>query len=79
MKNWKISLFITLHNAQHFQDFMMILTSHQFSVGSVLEFGGQLINEGFVNGKEEEIQKQMAVLSEKLENLMVSARRRQKE
>ena len=58
----------------------MILTSHQTSVGSVLEFGGQLINEGIVMGKEEEdIRKQMAVLSERWENLRVSAMSRQTE
>merc|ERR1739848_348376 len=30
------------------EEFMMILTSHQASVGSVLEFGSQLINENIV-------------------------------
>lgn len=58
----------------------MILTSHQTSVGSVLEFGSQLINEGIVSGKEErEIREQMDVLSERWENLRVSAMQRQSE
>ena len=58
----------------------MILTSHQTSVGSVLEFGSQLINEGIVVGKEErEIRDQMSVLSDRWENLRVSAMQRQSE
>ena len=58
----------------------MILTSHQASVGSVLEFGSQLINESIVVGKEErEIREQMSVLSERWENLRVAAMQRQGE
>ncbi|XP_065653209.1 utrophin-like isoform X2 [Hydra vulgaris] len=60
------------------EDFMMILTSHQASVGSVLEFGSQLINENIVVGKEEkDIREQMTILSERWENLRVSAMQRQ--
>jgi len=59
---------------------MMILTSHQASVGSILEFGSQLINENIVTGREErEIREQMSVLSERWENLRVSAMQRQSE
>ncbi|XP_057306952.1 utrophin-like isoform X3 [Hydractinia symbiolongicarpus] len=62
------------------EEFMMVLTSHQTSVGSVLEFGSQLINEGIVIGKEEkDIREQMAVLSDRWENLRVSAMQRQSE
>ena len=58
----------------------MILTSHETSVGSVLEVGSQLINEGIVVGKdEEEIRKQMSVLREQWGNLRVSAMNRQTE
>ena len=59
---------------------MMTLTSHQTSVGSVLEFGSQLINENIVVGKEEkEIREQMALVSERWEILRVSAMQRQAE
>ena len=59
---------------------MMILTSHQTSVGSVLEFGSQLINEGIVVGKEEkDIREQMSLLSDRWENLRVAAMQRQSE
>lgn len=58
----------------------MILTSHQTSVGSVLEFGSQLINEGIVVGKEErDIKDQMSLLSDKWENLRIAAMQRQSE
>lgn len=56
----------------------MVLTSHQSSVGGVLEFGSQLINEGIVTGKEErEIREQMTLLSDRWENLRVGAMERQ--
>lgn len=56
----------------------MVLTSHQSSVGGVLEFGSQLINEGIVSGKEErEIREQMTLLSDRWENLRVGAMERQ--
>ena len=60
------------------KEFMMVLTSHQSSVGGVLEFGSQLINEGIVSGKEErEIREQMTLLSDRWENLRVGAMERQ--
>ena len=62
------------------EDFIMILTSHQTSFGSVLEFSSQLINVGIVVGREEEnIMKQMSLLSERWGNLKRSAINRQTE
>ncbi|XP_065057528.1 dystrophin-like isoform X3 [Rhopilema esculentum] len=60
------------------EEFMMVLTSHQSSVGGVLEFGSQLINEGIVSGNDErEIREQMTLLSDRWENLRVGAMERQ--
>ncbi|XP_020893920.1 dystrophin, partial [Exaiptasia diaphana] len=57
---------------------MMELTSHQTSVGGVLEYGNQLISEGLVSEKEEnDIRDQMISLNERWEALRVSAMERQ--
>ena len=56
----------------------MDLTNHQANVGSVLEFGNQLISEGLVSEKEEnEIRDQMMSLNDRWENLRISAMERQ--
>ncbi|XP_048577310.1 dystrophin isoform X2 [Nematostella vectensis] len=60
------------------EDFMMELTSHQASVGGVLEFGNQLISEGVVTEKEEnEIRDQMISLNERWESLRITSMERQ--
>ena len=56
----------------------MELTSHQASVGGVLEYGNQLISEGLVSEKEEnDIRDQMITLNERWEALRISAMERQ--
>ncbi|XP_006024299.1 utrophin isoform X2 [Alligator sinensis] len=58
--------------------FMMELTAHQSSVGSVLQAGNQLIAQGNLSEEEEnEIQEQMALLNSRWESLRVESMDRQ--
>ncbi|XP_060548244.1 utrophin isoform X1 [Pantherophis guttatus] len=58
--------------------FMMELTAHQSSVGSVLEAGSQLIAQGNISVEEEnEIQEQMKLLNSRWERLRVDSMDRQ--
>lgn len=58
--------------------FMMELTAHQSSVGSVLQAGNQLITQGTLSDEEEfEIQEQMTLLNARWEALRVESMDRQ--
>uniref|UniRef100_I3M7E7 Utrophin n=1 Tax=Ictidomys tridecemlineatus TaxID=43179 RepID=I3M7E7_ICTTR len=58
--------------------FMMELTAHQSSVGSVLQAGNQLITQGTLSDEEEfEIQEQMTLLNARWEALRVESMERQ--
>ncbi|XP_027977251.1 utrophin isoform X6 [Eumetopias jubatus] len=58
--------------------FMMELTAHQSSVGSVLQAGNQLITQGTLSDEEEfEIQEQMTLLNARWEALRVDSMDRQ--
>ncbi|XP_028414557.1 dystrophin-like isoform X10 [Dendronephthya gigantea] len=58
--------------------FMIDLTNHQSNIGSVLEFGNQLISEGLVGEKEEhQIREQMIMLNDRWEALRLAAMDRQ--
>uniref|UniRef100_A0A8C0KBB6 Utrophin n=1 Tax=Canis lupus dingo TaxID=286419 RepID=A0A8C0KBB6_CANLU len=58
--------------------FMMELTAHQSSVGSVLQAGNQLITQGTLSDEEEfEIQEQMTLLNARWEALRVDSMNRQ--
>ncbi|XP_045150513.1 utrophin [Echinops telfairi] len=58
--------------------FMMELTAHQSSVGSVLQAGNQLITQGTLTDEEEfEIQEQMTLLNARWESLRVDSMERQ--
>ncbi|KAM4866330.1 utrophin isoform 3-T3 [Thomomys bottae] len=58
--------------------FMMELTAHQSSVGSVLQAGNQLITQGTLSEEEEfEIQEQMTLLNARWEALRVESMERQ--
>ncbi|XP_031437852.1 utrophin isoform X1 [Clupea harengus] len=58
--------------------FMMELTAHQSSVGSVLQTGNQLIANGNLSEEEEgEIREQMSLLNTRWEHLRVSSMERQ--
>ncbi|MGH0139504.1 UNVERIFIED_CONTAM: hypothetical protein FKN15_049170 [Acipenser sinensis] len=60
------------------QGFMMELTSHQGSVGKVLQAGSKLLSEGKLTEDEEnEIQEQMNLLNSRWENLRVASMERQ--
>ncbi|KAM9005037.1 utrophin isoform X2 [Sarcophilus harrisii] len=60
------------------EDFMMELTAHQSSVGSVLQAGNQLITQGTLSDEEEfEIQEQMTLLNSRWEALRVESMDRQ--
>ncbi|MGH0119574.1 UNVERIFIED_CONTAM: hypothetical protein FKN15_032399 [Acipenser sinensis] len=60
------------------EGFMMELTSHQGSVGKVLQAGGKLLSEGKLSEDEEnEIREQMNLLNSRWENLRVSSMERQ--
>ncbi|XP_069462828.1 utrophin isoform X3 [Ambystoma mexicanum] len=60
------------------EGFMMELTAHQSSVGSVLQAGNQLIGQGNLSVEEEmEIQEQMSLLNFRWENLRVDSMDRQ--
>lgn len=60
------------------EGFMMELTAHQSSVGSVLQAGNQLIAQGNLSDEEEiEIQEQMTLLNSRWENLRVDSMDRQ--
>ena len=60
-----------------FQAFMMELTAHQSSVGSVLQAGNQLVAQGNLSSEEEfEIQEQM-LLNSRWEDLRVESMDRQ--
>ena len=57
---------------------MIDLTNHQSNIGSVLEFGNQLISEGIVGEKEEQqIREQMNMLNDRWEALRLAAMDRQ--
>lgn len=57
---------------------MIDLTNHQSNIGSVLEFGNQLISEGIVGEKEEhQIREQMIMLNDRWESLRLAAMDRQ--
>jgi len=61
-----------------FQAFMMELTAHQSSVGSVLQAGNQLVAQGNLSSEEEfEIQEQMLLLNSRWEDLRVESMDRQ--
>ena len=58
--------------------FMMELTAHQSSVGSVLQAGNQLVAQGNLSSEEEfEIQEQMLLLNSRWEDLRVESMDRQ--
>ncbi|XP_021114944.1 utrophin isoform X4 [Heterocephalus glaber] len=58
--------------------FMMELTAHQSSVGSVLQAGNQLITQGALSDEEEfEVQEQMTLLNARWEALRVESMERQ--
>ncbi|XP_067848894.1 dystrophin isoform X12 [Heptranchias perlo] len=60
------------------EGFMMELTAHQGSVGSILQAGNQLIAEGKLTEDEEnEIREQMNLLNSRWENLRVASMERQ--
>uniref|UniRef100_A0A8C5WNM5 Calponin-homology (CH) domain-containing protein n=1 Tax=Laticauda laticaudata TaxID=8630 RepID=A0A8C5WNM5_LATLA len=60
------------------EEFMMELTAHQSSVGSVLQAGNQLIAQGNISVEEEnEIQEQMILLNSRWESLRVDSMDRQ--
>uniref|UniRef100_A0A5F8H924 Utrophin n=1 Tax=Monodelphis domestica TaxID=13616 RepID=A0A5F8H924_MONDO len=60
------------------EEFMMELTAHQSSVGSVLQAGNQLITQGTLTDEEEfEIQEQMTLLNSRWEALRVESMDRQ--
>ncbi|XP_052025807.1 utrophin isoform X2 [Apodemus sylvaticus] len=60
------------------ETFMMELTSHQSSVGSVLQAGNQLMTQGTLSDEEEfEIQEQMTLLNARWEALRVESMERQ--
>ncbi|XP_074043871.1 utrophin-like isoform X2 [Macrotis lagotis] len=60
------------------EEFMMELTAHQSSVGSVLQAGNQLITQGTLSDEEEfEIQEQMTLLNSRWEALRVNSMDRQ--
>ncbi|KAM6186049.1 utrophin [Rhynchocyon petersi] len=60
------------------EDFMMELTAHQSSVGSVLQAGNQLLTQGTLTNEEEyEIQEQMTLLNARWEALRVESMERQ--
>ncbi|XP_041106254.1 dystrophin-like isoform X4 [Polyodon spathula] len=60
------------------EDFMMELTAHQSSVGSVLQAGNQLIAQGDLTEEEEvEIREQMTLLNSRWESLRVASMDRQ--
>ncbi|XP_048345233.1 utrophin isoform X2 [Sphaerodactylus townsendi] len=60
------------------EGFMMELTAHQSSVGSVLQAGNQLIAQGNLSEEEEsEIQEQMTLLNSRWESLRVESMDRQ--
>ncbi|GAB1294912.1 Utrophin [Apodemus speciosus] len=60
------------------ETFMMELTSHQSSVGSVLQAGNQLMTQGTLSDEEEfEIQEQMTLLNARWEALRVASMERQ--
>lgn len=57
---------------------MIDLTNHQSNIGSVLEFGNQLISEALVAEKEEHtIREQMIMLNDRWESLRLAAMDRQ--
>lgn len=57
---------------------MMELTSHQGSVGNILQAGNQLIEEGKLSEDEEnEIREQMNLLNSRWETLRVASMERQ--
>lgn len=60
------------------ETFMMELTAHQSSVGSVLQAGNQLMTQGTLSDEEEfEIQEQMTLLNARWEALRVESMERQ--
>ncbi|XP_034525138.1 utrophin isoform X1 [Ailuropoda melanoleuca] len=60
------------------EDFMMELTAHQSSVGSVLQAGNRLLTQGTLSDEEEfEIQEQMTLLNARWEALRVDSMDRQ--
>ncbi|NWU96524.1 UTRO protein, partial [Upupa epops] len=60
------------------EGFMMELTAHQSSVGSVLQAGNQLVTQGNLSPEEEfEIQEQMLLLNSRWEELRVESMDRQ--
>ena len=57
---------------------MVELTSHQGSVGHVLQMGGQILAEGKLTEEEEgEVREQMNLLNSRWEHLRVSSMERQ--
>lgn len=57
---------------------MVELTSHQGSVGHVLQMGGQILAEGKLSKEEEEeVREQMNLLNSRWEHLRVSSMERQ--
>lgn len=75
----RIILILFLHiDTFSFQEFMLELTKHQDSIGTVLREGNDLIVEGKVKADEEnEIRVQMGLLNNRWEELRLKALERQ--